>query len=452
MDAPRATFLAAGGLFGLFFALATPPHDPPDEARHHARAWLISNGRFGVVGRAPGHEASVPRSIVRLHPAGRHYSDEQLRSGRLPANTQRTQPHAWSELPAKLRGSLGRWELQPVLYTSAYPPAVYAPYLPAIWLARALDLSAAAGLLLARLFGLAAWLAGIAVVLRIAPAQRWLLCAAALLPISVFQGASVSGDPLTQVAVFWWLAECLRAAARGAGALGGRGALRLTAAALALGLVKPGYAPLALAAFALPLRPRPRLALGAAAVAAAALPTLWWASVAAAADVPPLFPGADLAGQLRHALAHPEGFLAAAAGTVAALWPAWLEGLVGNLGHFDVAIPAAATALGLAALAASATLERSPLRPAARLWLLAAFAAAALAVLAMAYLGWTPVGSRVIQGVQGRYFLPMLPFALAALPAAPAFVRRGLTGAVVASLVVVLATSALAMVRAYYAL
>jgi hypothetical protein len=412
MDAPRATFLAAGGLFGLFFALATPPHDAPDEARHHARAWLISEGRFGVVGRAPGHEASVPRAIVRLHPPGHHYSDEQLGSGRLPSNLRRTQPHAWSELPAKLRGSLGRWDLQPILYSSAYPPLVYAPYLPALWLARALDLSAAAGLLLARLFGVAAWLAGIAVVLRVAPAQRWLLCAAALLPISVFQAASLSGDALTQVVIFWWFAECLRLAARGA--LDVRGTVRLLAAAVVLGLVKPGYAPLALAALAAPLPRRPRLALGAAALAAAALPTLWWASVAAAADVPPLVPGASLAGQLRHALAHPLDFLAASAGTVAALGPAWLEGLVGALGHFDVEIPPAATALGLAAVAASATLERSPPRPAARLWLLAAFAAAALAVLAMAYLGWTPVGSRVIQGVQGRYFLPMLPFALAA--------------------------------------
>jgi hypothetical protein len=450
MDAPRATFLVAGGLFGLFFALATPPHDPPDEARHHARAWLISTGKLHVVGRAPGHEASVPRSIVRLHPPGRHYSDAQLRSGRLPANTQRTAPHEWSELPAKLRGSLGRWDLQQVLYTSAYPPAVYAPYVPAIWLARALDLSAAAGLLLARLFGLAAWLAGMAAVLRVAPAQRWLLCAAALLPISVFQAASLSGDALTQLALFWWLAECLRAAARG-GALGRRGVLRLLAPALALGLVKPGYAPLALAAFALPLPPRRRVARGAAALAAAALPTLWWAGVAAAADVPPLFPRADLGGQLRHALASPLDFLAAAAGTIAALWPAWLEGLVGNLGHFDVEIPVPATALGLAAVAASATLERSPLRPAARLWLLAAFAATTLAVLGMAYLGWTPVGARVIQGVQGRYFLPLVPFALAVLPAVPAFLRRGLAGAVVAALAVVLGVSALAMVRTYYA-
>jgi len=452
MDAPRATFLAVGGLFGLFFALATPPHDPPDEARHHARAWLISVGRPAVVGAAPGHTASVPRGILHLHPLAHHYSDEQLRSGRLPPTTRRTGPHEWRALLSDLRGSLARYDLQPVFYLGAHPPSVYAPYVPALWLASALDLSAAAGLLLARLFGLAAWLAGISAALRVAPAQRWLLCAVALLPMSVFQAASVSSDPLTQVAIFWFLAECLRAASRAAGALHAVDVARLLAAALALGLVKPGYAPLALACLALPLRVRPRLALAAGALAAAAVPTLWWAAIASAAGMPALVPGADLAGQLRHALGHPLAFFAAAAGTTAALLPAWLDGLVGNLGYFDVEIPAAATALGLGAVVASATLERSPLRLSGRLLLLATSVVCALAVLAMAYLGWTPVGSDKIQGVQGRYFLPLLPFALAALPAVPPAARRGLRIAVVASLVAVLAISAAAMVQAYYAL
>ena len=270
--------------------------------------------------------------------------------------------------------------------------------------------------------------------------------------MSVFQAASVSGDPLTQVAIFWFLAECLRTASRGAGALRAGDVARLLAAALALGLVKPGYAPLALACLALPLRAGPRLALAAGALTAAALPTLGWAAIASAAEMPAVVPGADLAGQLRTRSRHPLDFLAAVASTTVALLPAWLEGLVGNLGHFDVEIPAAATGLGLAAVAASASLERSPLRLPERLLLPIAFVAGALAVLAMAYLGWTPVGADTILGVQGRYFLPMLPFLFAALPAVPPAARRGLRAAVVSALVAVLAISATAMVQAYYAL
>jgi hypothetical protein len=448
---PGAAFLALAGSFGLFFALATPPHDPPDEARHHARAWLVSGGRLRVVGEAPGHAASVPRDITQLHRRGHHWSDAQVERGLLGA-AGRTGPHDPAELRALLRGSLARWDLQPVRLLTPYNPVLYAPYLPAFWIARALELSAAAGLLLARLFGLALWLGGTWLTLRIAPCQRWLLAAVALLPMSVFQAASISADPLTQLAIFWLFAEWLRAAARGDSPRGPRDVLRLVAAALALGLVKPGYAPLALACAGLPGSAGSRFAITAAALAAAALPTLGWAAVLHAAREPAVVPGADPVAQLQFVLGHPFAFLAAVGDTVAGLWDRWLEGMVGNLGHFDVEIPKAATALGLAAVAASASLERGALAPGRRLLLLGAFLATSLALFAMAYLGWTPVGAERIPGVQGRYFLLVLPFALVALPRLPRVPERGLALAVVAALGLVLTTSAVAMLRTYYAL
>jgi uncharacterized membrane protein len=70
----------------------------------------------------------------------------------------------------------------------------------------------------------------------------------------------------------------------------------------------------------------------------------------------------------------------------------------------------------------------------------------------MAYLGWTPVAAERIPGVQGRYFLPLLPFAFVALPPLPRVSERALALAVSAALALVLAISAAAMVRAYYAL
>ncbi len=444
---PGSIFLALAGSFGLFFALATPPHDPPDEARHHARAWLISGGDLRVVGEAPGHAASVPRDITQLHPHAHHFSAEQL-AGPLLQHARRTAPHEPAERWSQLRGSLSRWDLQPVRLLTPYNPIVYAPYLPALWIARALELSASAGLLLARLAGLACWLAGISLALRVAPSQRFTLAAVALLPLSVFQGASLSADPLSQVAIFWFFAEWLRAAATPAA--DARGFARLAAAALALGLVKPGYAPLTLACVFLPIAPLRRGVLAAAALAAAALPTLWWAGVMTAAREPAVVAGADSAAQLRFVLGHPFAFLAAVADTVAALYGAWLEGMVGNIGHFDVEIPVAATVLGLAAVAASASLGGGSLAPLLRLGGLGAFLATSLCLFGMAYLGWTPVGAPRIPGLQGRYFLPLLPFALIALPALPRAAEPGLRLAVTASLALVLGVTALAMLRAYY--
>ncbi len=444
-------FLVLAASFGSFFALVTPPHDPADEVRHHARAWLVSNGRFGVVGRAPDHEAAIPREILRLHPPGHHHSEAQLRAGRFPRNPPPSAPHTFSELPARLDEPPAGVEFRYVRLLTPYNPVVYAPYAPAFWVAETFGLSATSGLWLARLLGLASWLVVVGIALGRAPGRRWLLAASALLPLSVFQAASISADPLTQAVAFLFFAEWLRLAAREAPPARASGYLPLAAAALALGLVKPGYAPLTLACLGLPGPLRPRHALGAGAFALAALPTLGWVAVAMAADEPPLVPGADSFAQLRFLLAHPLAFGAAIANTVAADAGRWGMDLVGSLGHLDVELPAGASALGLAALAASASLDAGRTRLAARLAGLGAAAASAFALLALAYVGWAAVGADFIPAFQPRYLLPLLPFALVLVPPLPGAAARVLSGATALTLALVLALAALAMVATYYA-
>jgi hypothetical protein len=440
---PGRVFLALAGAFGLFFALATPAHDPPDESRHHGRAWLVSGGWLRVVGEAPGHAASVPWDIAHLHPRGHHYTDDAYHVRRVFGAARRAPAHAPAEMWSRLGGRLDRTQLQPVRILTPYAPYLYAPYLPGLWLARAADASAGAGLLLARLGGLAFWLTGIWLCLGIAPSQRWTLAAVALLPMSVFQAASVSGDPFTQVAVFWFIAEWLRSAEGG-----GRG--RLLTAALAVGLVKPGYAPIASACLLLPGRWPRRVATTGAALALASVPALAWTPFLQAAKEPAMVEGADAIAQLGFVLADPLAFLSALADSTRFHLRAWLEGMIGYLGHFDVPIPPASTALALAALAASASLDRGAFGWATRAGLLGVFGLTSLALLVLAYAGWSPVGADKILGFQGRYLLPILPLALLAVPRLPRLPEPLLARAVVGSLGLVLAVSAASMLRAYY--
>jgi hypothetical protein len=443
LASPRRVFLVLAGAFGLFFAFATPAHDPPDESRHHGRAWLVSSGWLRVVGEAPGHAASVPWDIAHLHPRGHHYTDDAYHVRRVFGAARRAPAHAPSEMWSGLRGRLDPSHLQPVRILTPYPPHLYAPYLPGLWLARAVDASAGAGLLLARLGGLGFWLTGIWLCLGIAPSQRWLLAAVALLPMSVFQAASVSGDPLTQVAVFWFVAEWLRSAAQG-------GRVRLLAAALAVGLAKPGYAPIASACLLLPGSWPRRIGTTGAALALTSVPALAWTPFLQAAQEPAMVEGADAIAQLGFILTDPLAFLSALADSTRFHQRAWLEGMIGYLGHFDVPIPPASTALALAALAASASLDRGALGWALRTGLLGVFALTSLALLVLAYAGWSPVGADKILGFQGRYLLPILPLALLAVPRLSRLSEPLLTRAVVGSLALVLCVSAVSMLRAYY--
>jgi hypothetical protein len=54
-----------------------------------------------------------------------------------------------------------------------------------------------------------------------------------------------------------------------------------------------------------------------------------------------------------------------------------------------------------------------------RLWLLTAFAGVALATATALFVTYTPPGFSFIRGIQGRYFLPVLPLLAIAL------LRRG---------------------------
>ena len=316
-----STFLVVGGAFGLFFALATPPHDPPDEARHHARVWLMSVGRLGVVGRRAGTLSERPAR----HPTPAFVRPSlQRRAAELGPATSLHPAHPQTRMVGPALG--------PARFACPLrPPARLLPQRVSAQRLRALRARALAGER-AGSVGRGGAAAGAPVRARalargnprprIAPAQRWLLCAGRCFRFRCPSRFASRGSA-HEVAIFWFLAECLRAGSRAAGALRGADVARLLAAALALGLVKPGYAPLALACLALPLRAGTRLTLAAGALAAAVVPALGWAAIASAAAAPPVVSGADLAGQLRYSLAHPLAFLAAAANTVAALVRRW---------------------------------------------------------------------------------------------------------------------------------
>jgi uncharacterized membrane protein len=95
--------------------------------------------------------------------------------------------------------------------------------------------------------------------------------------------------------------------------------------------------------------------------------------------------------------------------------------LVGVLGHLNIPLPGALYLIyPLALVAAALSDPRDPgeLSPPRRIALVGIFLACAGCVFTMAYLGWNPLGAETISGVQGRYFVPVLPLLLLALPAA----------------------------------
>jgi uncharacterized membrane protein len=240
--------------------------------------------------------------------------------------------------------------------------------------------------------------------------------------MAVFEAASLAADGMANALAFLFAACVLRAAEPGRPPLGARHVAGLALLASALALTKQAYAPLALAAFAIPsarfASRRAGLAAAAAVAGCALLAAGLWFLVLRGLTLQRLTFAADPAAQLRFLAEHPLEALAVPLRTAWERAAVWLRTFVGVLGSLDVPLPRAFYLLHPLVLLAAAAADggpASPLRGARRLvWLLVA-AATGACVLLVAYVGWTPPGDAIARHVQGRYFLPLAPFVAFAL-------------------------------------
>jgi uncharacterized membrane protein len=424
--APQRLLLALGLTGGLLLVFVTPPFQVPDEPAHFLRVYQLATVTAAVPGPggAPGFE--LPESLPRL---------ADLCLAGLVFHPER-------RLPPGLLGDAWRMPLaperrvwMPAARVSQHPPVAYLAAAAPVAIGRLLALRPLALLYLARLGNLAAALAIAWAAVRIAPVQRWLLTLLALTPMAMFLRSSVSADALTDalalLLVACVLALALRRAPPAAGAggtspiagtgpedgSGGRASLLLVSAFL-LGAAKEVYCLLSLLVFLVPPAPRSRrrvvlLWAGGLAVLTVGVGLSWW-TAHRVVTLPAALPGVEPVAQLRGVLAAPLGFAALAGADYAHDARRYVIQLAGDFGWLDTPLPEPAVFCWVFLLLAAAISGGDPALALAawqRCWAAAVLAASLLAVSLALYLVWTPLGAGFIQGLQGRYLLPLLPVA-----------------------------------------
>ncbi len=405
LDRPRRFALSAGFfvlalLNGWLLAGVLPLGQAADEAAHAVRVDALSRGR-GLghrEGTAGGFTTQPTLADVAFKTFPRH---PQTRAERDAAEAVGWDaPRRFIEL-----GTI-----------ATYFPAVYLPAAAAVLAARRLHATPAQAFMAGRRANVLTFALAGAAALALARRGRALIAAVLLLPMSLGLAASLSGDAM-MIAMAALAAACLTRC--------GHWEWWAAAALLTLlGLTKPPYAPLLLALAA--GRPALPVRLGVVALSAALM--LGWAAYNQAAVMGttgwppyaagPLWPGpprqfatTDPAAQLQVLLADPAQATALVVRTLGQetqIWP----NLIGTLGWLNITLPDWLYALWTGALALASLgllTERGP-GPASALAGLLGIALGAWAIMLAQYLGWTEVGAAVIAGVQGRYFLPLLPF------------------------------------------
>jgi uncharacterized membrane protein len=419
--------------FGLFFVCATPPLWGSDETFHIARIYQISRGHvfakdLGYDRATGGYGGQTPENIYNLILNVNHDQMDNAETG-TPFGTKNVgDASVYKELGQKPLEN-GKFVQYGFPNTAAYSPAAYAPDIVGMWIARLGDFTIQSTVILLRLLNLAVYVVAIYIAMRVLAQSRfkWIVFVIALLPMTLFEASIITADALTNAAVIVLSALLFRGIL-----LRGR-PFALWEATLLLGitvllpLLKPGYLVLAPLILLIPASqfPRPRLgsigkyaALGLTVV----LFLAWTYATRGIADTAALIrPGPGWENvkpgeQMLFIIQHPLSYMTLFARTFLLEDLQYFTEMIGALGFNRVSVPGIVLVVEVALMAVAVAVTEKIALPKWKSWLLvAAVGAGGVMIATGMYITYADVAAPMLRGIQGRYFIPLLPVLLAAI-------------------------------------
>ncbi len=405
---PQTIFLLLAGIFGLLFMFITPPMQSPDEVEHLYRAYQVSQFNIKADPVGKGYGGTLPVTIVD--------------SATILKNSVAGQPH--KVFDTKLLGFVSRTPLSPRYQeeirfdnTAIYSPVPYLPQAFGIGVARLLHLNPLLVIYFGRLANLVAFIALLYVAIRMTPIGKWAFVAIALNPVSLFLASTLSSDAMAigLISLFIAIVLKLRTCTK---QLSYKYVAALSILVVMICLTKNIYIPLVLL---LILVPRNVLAVYkvAAMMGGAILVGLLWnvMILPIAQNIPSYFaiPGTiNTSAQISYVLHHPFGFLRIMAnnlvGQQSSIAAPSYDGVFGWL---DTPNPYWVDLIYMLILVVAAFYREESkkilesITKNVRLLFLLLALGSSIALYVTLYVGYSTVGSVVVQGVQGRYFIPL---------------------------------------------
>ncbi|MCQ9154783.1 DUF2142 domain-containing protein [Acidomonas methanolica] len=419
-------FLCFSVVFGASLLFTLPPMQMPDEMTHFFKADAIAEGSL-VARRFDAENAGsdLPEPVSNF---GWHYDFWDSSPPR---------PYGFHALTDGVTFPL-TGKMVPTGYpnTAIYPPFFYLPEAACLVLARWSGLDALTGYYLARLANLltASVLAALAIALM--PRGRLFMAMLLGLPMALALSVSCSQDAIQTACAALAAAALARAEAS-------NDRRAMVASGLLLGVVvaaKPAYVPLAFLPLFLRGGLSARLSATGLALAIVAICGLIFSRPAKVGFL--ISHHVDAHAQAMLVLHHPLRFAHALLLTLRVAGGLYARQFLGVLGRLNIGLPPGSYRVLALFLCLGAALSLRPGRR-VRNWrsvclreggLLACLVATGVLVFVALYLIWTPVGAPGIDGIQGRYFLPVAIMGALLLPHAPREDgrRRGLDSAVLA--------------------
>ena len=357
-------FVITAALFGAAFVFVTPPLEVPDEAAHYWRACAIAHGTL-----QPAPQYGQGYTAIQV-------GERELGiAGGKSLQTFRAIPYVSERVIVR--------------YPLSLSPLPFLPQAIGIAIGNVVHLRPLYSFYLGRLLNLACALTLIVLAARQSRSPS-VLYVCALLPMTLFMFASFSPDAMSIAMTF--LAMSLALA----------GSPWVIAATIGVALCKP-YLLIPLVALAT----RQRWATAATVIAGGFVSSLF-AHTSASFMRGFVNEHAQVA-FIEH---HPLRVLATIARDLGEHAWVYTHQMIGILGWLTIPLPRAVIVMIILLLVVVAATAGPRLTRAQRIAALIVAVASIITVELSEYISWTAVGASVVEGVQGRYFIPILPLLL----------------------------------------
>ena len=405
---PQNVLLLLGGVFGLLFVFFTPPALVGDEPNHFFRAYQISEGV--IIGEKRGDLSGgwLPKNVLLVN--RRLVGDIEMRHD-VKFDTKLISEFLY--LPLNDEDKV--FERFP--NTVVYSPIPYAPQVLGILVGKPFNASPLALIYLARIFNLLFFLSLAYFAIKTTPIHKWVFCLLCLTPTNIFQVASASVDAFTYGICFLTIAHFLFYALDENGKLTGLDIAKIFALSVLSVLTKQAYVLLPLLFLLIPSGKFGSiktylisfLALLAAAVGSVAA----WSAAVKPVFLPyrndqPMSPEE----QMSFIMGAPLNFIGMVVRDYITNFWFYFKSFSGQLTWFDLYVPDYLPIFVFAVLVGYALLdkdEKKELPQIGKFVFPAIIVGTAFIISTLLYMTWSPIRGNNIEGVQGRYFIPIAP-------------------------------------------
>ncbi len=430
-------FILLGFGFGLLSCLINTPGSVPDEPNHAANIYLWSNRLLLL----PEEKAQVQNNPVYFEiesvtrrsdaeNAGAYLHDETS----IDSYRQILQETNWFNSKSENQF------VDATLRDHNVTPIIYLPAIIGFTVARLLSLGYYPMLMLGRLMMLACYVFGASWSIKKIPIGKMTLFITALLPMGLHVAASLSYDAVILTLTMMTFAYIMYLAYGEKEKIGAKEFGTMLVLTILLAPCKVGvYLPIVLL---LLMVPRTKLngktnffwfftALVTAGVASCIVMNLPALSIATG-HPSIVTPAGKAVITSNWALHHPVSVVRIMLNTVSMNLSMWVQNAIGNsLSFFSIPIESWVV-VGFELCLVSTIFQEEGLQPITpaplhRLVLLVPVVLCGVMFLAGMMVWWTPQGANLIEGIQGRYFIPMIPLVLFAIPqvSVKLFLNRG---------------------------